>query len=278
VAYIIEGHRAKGDDIKLREFSRQQLWRQAKQNPITISFDLLHRAHRENRLVAIYPEVVSGNPLGVSRVVRWVLLVPPPVITQTWAPTDLIVAYQKAYIHLHNRLPNIRRPLKIDVNLMYTFLDYDYQNHNQHRQGTCFTTRKAFYFEAIGCGPLKLSHDPVGSFCFEPQHNLRPKELEILFNRCETFYSYDPFTFHVLIAAMCGCLVIIKPMTIMSAQEFQSWCPLARYGIAYGDTPEQRKHAEQTRHLVKPLVKSAIQENNKNIRRAMNQIHKLICA
>lgn len=269
-AYVVPGHVRKGVDLDKNHFSKKLLDDLRKTSPGVVPHAILQN---RDKFVAIYPEVVEGNPLDARRVVRWILLVPPKDVPPTWdLETDLILGFMPIYITLYNRLklgPNLR----CDATLFYAFLDHDYQDYGRERHGACCTTRKAWYFEKLGCGKVQLNHDPMNCFCFEPSYDLRPKDLETLHNACETFHSYDPLTFHILIAAMCGCTSIVHPLPCISLEEFHSQCgPLTKFGVAYGDSPDQVAHARATKHLVKDLVKQTVATNAHRTRQALDEI------
>jgi hypothetical protein len=55
---------------------------------------------RRDKDIVVYPETIEGNPLGVVRVVRWLLYFPRMQIAETWSETDSIVAYNHTFVEL----------------------------------------------------------------------------------------------------------------------------------------------------------------------------------
>nr|VFJ62070.1 MAG: hypothetical protein BECKDK2373C_GA0170839_109321 [Candidatus Kentron sp. DK] len=78
---------------------------------------------------------------------------------------------------------------------------------------------------------------------------LSHKETAEIFNRCETFHCHDPYTAYSVFAVFCGCTTIVYPETGVSEAD---WRPIEeRWGIAYGNSPEQIAFAQSTRHKMR---------------------------
>ena len=84
------------------------------------------------------------------------------------------------------------------------------------------------------------------------------KYIDIFKNKTY-FISYDPFSFTQIIAALCGCISIVKPIDGIDFSTFINSEPLVKYGIAYGR--DTIKHAKDTRHLLIDHISNLYNEN-----------------
>ena len=84
------------------------------------------------------------------------------------------------------------------------------------------------------------------------------------------FLSFDPFTFMSIIASLCGCISVVKKISIISYEEWIKCDPFIKYGIAYGD--EGVEHASNTQHLLLDHITNMYSENENNIINLMKKI------
>ena len=84
------------------------------------------------------------------------------------------------------------------------------------------------------------------------------------------FLSFDPFTFMSIIASLCGCISVVKKISIISYEEWMKCDPFIKYGIAYGN--EGIEHALNTQHLLLDHITNMYLENEGNI---INSIKKI---
>lgn len=228
-----------------------------------------HELIRSRNYIALYPEVIPGNPLRAKHVIRWILLIPPSGISKSWKPTDRIIEFLPVFLHLYNKRHPELPDLVPCASLFAPFCNHTYPNHRGVRSGTCFTVRKAFACWHTSRS-IQLMHDPVDSIRFEPGYSLEQEKQIDVFHKCERFYSYDCFTFLSVIAAMCGCLSIVAPAMDLTLDEFYKLGgPLVQNGIAYGDSPEQLRHAQTTAPLVHAEVQACIQQVPRDAQRLL---------
>jgi O-antigen biosynthesis protein len=148
--------------------------------------------------IAVYPEVVSGNPLGQDVVVRWLLNKPGHLGgDEKPAPTD-IVFHWDAWV-LTPDISSHRLALPIIDERIF---NNDANPHNQARSGFCYYAHK--YLAFGGKIDPWLSQNGV-SLC----HDIpRPPEEIADILRCSTvLYCYEPSAI-VLEAFACGCPVV----------------------------------------------------------------------
>lgn len=186
--------------------------------------------------IVIYPEIIEGNPIGGSCVVRYLLNFPgllggpsrvdPSEFTISWAkgmnisapPDDEFVLYIPV----------------VDQSVFYPPKD------EVVRSGSCFYWEKYKYFlEGT------LTHNDPDSFEIRRQGPsiLSPTEIASLFRRSELFYCYENSMLS-LEAMLCGC-----PVVLMPNEHFQSvigGSDLGMDGMAWGNSPAEIERARAT--------------------------------
>lgn len=168
--------------------------------------------------IVVYPEIVEGNPLGGSRVVRWLLHKPGYHTGKAvFGEGDLFFFFQKAFDDpLYNKNPD---------NLLQTFFvrdDVYRQTNFGVRDGVAYILRK-------GKDRL-IVHDVNNSILVDGKTHAEAAEI---FNRVRVCISYDLYTMYSMYAALCGCDSVVVPIDGVSKEE---WIPepSGRYGLAYG--------------------------------------------
>lgn len=163
--------------------------------------------------VVVYPEIVAGNPLDSSKVVRW-LLYTPGLHTGTvdFGRNDPVFYYGLAFKDREAQSLRISRMIP----------DYRQANFGE-RSGSAVIVRK-------GAGRSLTAHPADAVDVDEMPH----AERAAVFNRVERLYCYDPHTFHCVYAALCGCVPIVIPEPGVSEEAWQP-DPRLRLGIAYGE-------------------------------------------
>ena len=173
------------------------------QNNIYNNFSLTKTLSDVDTTIVIYGETIKGNPLNAKHIIRWILA-PIGICSlidnyKTWNPNDLVY-----YFNSEDKF--IKEPEKVGKEyklLNILFINPNAINFNlQSRSGTCHTFRKSHYHKN-----LLLIH-PKGSFEITRSHT--QKECIKIFNKYRYFISYDPLTFLSVIAALCGCVSIVK--------------------------------------------------------------------
>jgi hypothetical protein len=181
--------------------------------------------------IVVYPEIVTGNPLGAGRVVRW-LMYPPSLrgTRDSFGPNDL-------YFKVSDFSDDVS--LTGGAPLLHLFSVHPaYSDRGiRTRRGTCYMLRKQTN--------KPILHDPDRDTCLD---GLGHAEIADHFNRCERFICYDEATMFAQFAALCGCLPIVVPGIYQTREEWTADRPIARYGVAFG--LDDTDHAIKTRHLL----------------------------
>jgi hypothetical protein len=185
------------------------------------------------RAVVVYPEIVMGNPLRASNVVRWLLYKP-----------GMLHPYRFGHHEMFFRaaemcdLPEVTGG---SPDLYLWKVNPLYRNEGRpDRKGACYIVRK-------GRAKPRIP-ETEGAIQVDGRSH---EEIAAIFNSCETFYSYDEATMYSQFAALCGCLSIVVPGDFAASRE--DWVarhPIARFGVAYGTDPAELEHARATRDLL----------------------------
>ena len=98
------------------------------------------------------------------------------------------------------------------------------------------------------------------------------KEYIDYFLKKDFFISFDPFTFMLIIASLCGCISVVKKINNISYDVWMNCDPFIKYGIAYGQ--EGIEHALKTQHLLLDHITNMYSENENNVINLMKNIEK----
>lgn len=180
--------------------------------------------------VAIYPEVVTGNPLKADNVVRWVLNTTGVVggDERTWGPKDISFLFSSAY----NVTPAKQANCKGVMAVFEYHLD-KFKNEHKERDISCsYVVRKGKDKREVWHNGESLNidgYEELGGNTY----------LADIFNRSHVFLSYDHACFLSVQAALCGAMSVVVPDPNMSERDWHSKFEYFKYGIAYGcDLPQ----------------------------------------
>lgn len=185
--------------------------------------------------IAVYPEIVSGNPLGSANVVRWILYKP-----RAFGSGEYFIAPNKDEEVFYFQMPFIADigwiPPANHLRLQWLREDIFFDPGAVERTTICKMVRKGNTQASCNTNVPELAIELDGK-CNE--------EIAEIFKCSKFFYCYDLYTMYCEYAALCGCVPIVIPQTGISLYD---WRPENdRYGIAYGDSAEQLEWAHQTR-------------------------------
>lgn len=168
--------------------------------------------------IAIYPEIVNGNPLHGSTIVRY-LLNSPGVMSMNGLPSP--TSFDKT-----DKLWYFSRLFGKSEEDNYLFLPI-INTHLFKDQGKK-RTKKAVLF---GKGQDMNKH-PKDCIVIDREIAQDQQVLADLLNVCQVVYIYDPVTAFSEVARLCGCRVVIFPSTY-TKEEFSVYEP-GLEGISWG--------------------------------------------
>ena len=224
----------------------------------------IFRANKKNaeiikQSIIIYPETVSGNPLGAKHIVRWLLHQP---------------GYHTGKINyssgeLYFRYSSMIKPFSIcgskTSNLVMTIAHHPIEFYNKNnmaesRKGTAYCLRK-------GKGK-EICHNLHDSILIDGKSH---KDIAGIFKRVKRFYSYDTLTAYSRYATLCGCESVVIPDPGVNIDE---WRPdiTIRYGLSYGETDEQLQFAHDTTELALADIQNKMDASKEIARKAIQEM------
>lgn len=171
----------------------------------------------DDDFIAVYPEVVSGNPLNATHVIRWFLNKPGFFTNQINYGQNELYFYYAKHFNCFKLNPNLDRKLT----LLWVNNTVFKQTNFGERSGTCYMLRKG--------GDRPIIHGLSDSICLDGRSN---KDIAAIMNQCKQFICYDLYTMYSRYAVMCGCESIVVPDPDLSEDDWRE--ESLRYGIAYG--------------------------------------------
>ncbi|WP_434656475.1 glycosyltransferase [Pseudomonas sp. R3-56] len=197
--------------------------------------------HRSQGLepIAVYPEIIDGNPLGAGIVVRYLLNQPGYLGgSGIYEPDDLLFAYSRGLLQPGTPEENILHLPAIDLSIFCPPV-----NPAKRIPGkVCYYQGRAAQAK-IDPGLL-----PPDATEITPEFPDSWEGLADLFQQCEYFYLAERSGLAAE-AALCGCISIVLPGKYAQGQlsEFEN----KNYGTAWGNTPEAIERARQTLPLLR---------------------------
>jgi hypothetical protein len=176
--------------------------------------------------IVVYPDIVQGNPLSFTTVVRWWL-----GITQPAPEHEIVFSYME----------NQRTLASAKYNLgVWHIEDYFKLPENNDRENVCFTVHKGTSVPRI----------PETKGAIEIAHQFPRRDLSDLFKSSQMFYSYDDLTMLSVESRLCGCPVKIVGYTNMTEESIKQ-NPFTNYGVSLPGKPIHQMEEEL------PLFKNA---------------------
>lgn len=183
----------------------------------------------KNKLVVIYPEIISGNPFQAKNVVRWILYDTNNRIENSWQLTDEYFYFNNLF--KTNRIENNKKIL----NCFYFQLDKLYDM-NLTRDGYCHIDK-----HPRGVLPENLVKEYNSEEISKGFNQHGYDWLRRKLNEKKYFITNDPVTYYSTMAALCGCVSVIIDRKMTKEERENSI--VHKYGVAFGfDEIEQAKN------------------------------------
>lgn len=222
------------------------------------------RVVKEPDVFVLYPERIRGNPLRAPRVIRWLLMIPPKAILDSYDPQDILVGYCGIYETLAPIVAGytVPRPVCTVCLICLPTLPATLLAQPKEPGLVVWTKRKR---AAMVCDPHGLP--PVASLVDSFVRRVEEIDYGTIFERAllmlrqaSFFVCYDPFCFYALLAAMLDTDVVIYPIPGVTGQEYREHSPMMRFGVAYGldELPRARATRGFTRDYLQTLAKNNI--------------------
>jgi hypothetical protein len=171
--------------------------------------------------VAVYPEVVFGNPFGLKNIARWVLYhsgFHRKMNCTSYGEVEF--KFDKNYngsaiqgfSETSDIILNIFMPRKIHYQTLKNNVEQSMDNLLSNRKGTAYIIRKGKFYPH----PL-ISED---SICVDGKN---ADEIMEIMKKVKHFVSFDPYTYYSTIAVVYGCYSLILPPLNQSKKELINW-------------------------------------------------------
>ena len=214
----------------------------------------LHHLIMAEDLVVIYPEVISGNPVGVKKVARWLLHDPGRLTGKVYYETGEIY-FPYTHFTADLKIPHSKTSSSVILIQHTPFEVFNTNGVAAKRAGSAYCLRKG--------KDRKIIHDLQDSICID---DLTQDEVAKVFKKVEYFYAYDTRTFYSQLAALCGCKSIIIPHPHLDVHDDPSFL----LGVAYGMKDLER--AEQTKPLLLQQLKKEEESSRENAIKMLKEI------
>jgi hypothetical protein len=214
---------------RIKYWNRARLARKRKQPPPrgrdllchqTMPIPTLRHLPKEP-FVAVYPEIVDGNPFGAPHVVRWLLhRAGFHNNAARFTQGEVTFFYQAAFAE-----GTVEVDQKRHLQVRWLRTDIYRDEMLPERSGSCRMVRKG-----TGTFSPGLAEGDAAPLLDGMTH----AQIAAIFNRCDRFYCHDPYTMYLYYAALCGCIPIVVPQPGLDAKSWRDGFEL-KQGVAYGE-------------------------------------------
>lgn len=192
---------------------------------------------KQHDVVAIYPEIIVGNPYGAKYVVRWLLYYPgarngPSVFDES----EYVFAYQRGFVEdtIYKDNPslfvletNVDKFYSTDTPRTYDAVLVRKGSLNGHQE---YHDRYIKYYEPHA----NLVKNHLLIFDQMINDGVSYQELNNHLNTIKYFVTFDHATYHSILASLAGCISVVIPVDGLSKEQWKKQLPIAKYGVAYG--------------------------------------------
>lgn len=186
--------------------------------------------------VAVYPEIVKGNPTEAKTVVRYILAPPGEMMGSIDKPEegDIVYSFSKFIYKVDD-----------DHTMFLPILNtHLFKDQKRKRTKTCVIVGKG----------IDTNLHPDNAIYIDRILAQDQQALADLLNECHVMYCYDYRTAMTEIARLCGCRVVIIPSKF-TKEEFAEYEP-GMNGISWGDKEEVKLDTEAFRDHYLSLIKT----------------------
>lgn len=188
--------------------------------------------------IVVYPESISGNPLGAKHIIRYILNYPNLLGgDQDYDAHEMVYAYSRTLAEYAG--------IKMDRVLFLPASDpklFTPPPANTPRHGSCFYAAKYRDFHKGTLLPITANSTEITRY--QPDSPTKQQIAE-LFRKSEIFYTYED-TALAIEAALCGCPTVFIPNEHL--RKSLGLADLGMDGFAWGTDPDEIARAKATVH------------------------------
>ena len=194
--------------------------------------------------IAIYPEIMRGNPAEADHVVRYILN-KPGLMTTNGEPGPTVFPH-KDKIYVFSELYNTLNVDKDHIMFLPVL--------NLHLFKVTNTNKRKVNCKLIGKGSDLHLPEANDAQVITREFANDQAALADLLNKCEVMYSYDNNSAMFEIARLCGCRVVVIP-SMYTKEEFNKYEP-GMNGISYGLEEDIPLDVQEFRNHYRGMVKT----------------------
>lgn len=186
--------------------------------------------------IAVYPEVIYGNPLKAPVVARYLLNAPGHLGGDySYDKNELLFSYLPYYVPEQMVAESFYLPAT-DISIFNNLDNPD----DQCRQGIYYY---AFKYLSKGGKLTEVANNAIDLAQLAQRQQLTPPQLAALLRRAELLYCYEPSQI-IIEANLCGCPVAYVPTDYLKENPAKSL--LGENGAVFGVTPDAIAQAKAT--------------------------------
>ncbi|MBZ0105878.1 MAG: hypothetical protein K8H84_09635 [Sulfuricella denitrificans] len=212
---------------------------------------VLRQHHASGRVpIMVYPEIISGDPLGAGGVVvRWLLNRPGHIGGDaTFPKEDLIFAYDPIYLP-----PGMKGEMLHIPTCDLSIFNNDNNPNDDKRDLVCFYAHK--YLHNGGT----LTEHVKGAVSLCKDQKLTHHEIAAILRRSRLLYVYEP-TVMIAEALLCGC-----PISVIETDYWRQNMPNYSYikdtGLVMADSAESLELAKANIHHYRTYHENVVLKN-----------------
>lgn len=206
----------------------------------------------DDETFVIYPEMDVGNSMNAKNVIRWVLY--GAHMYEQYSPDEIIYYY--APFCKNNTM------IRQQLNILYVPPGVTNQNRDRPNE-LCYIVKKGWQLPAIR--RMGSRFQTISGTCLD--HVTTHNELIEIFNTTTYFYCYDPCSFLVLFALMCGCIVYKEPVEGYTEEEWM-------YAMSFHNSGRLKGFAYGVENL--QYARDTIQDAGESCRRIFENSDKTV--
>jgi hypothetical protein len=228
-----------------------KIWSHADFSEYTLFPNYTDQIGFDEDTIVVYPEMILGNPIPAKRIVRWVLF--GAHLYDQYQPDEMIYYFDpfcqnhfpKKVLQCFNIPPDLCLPTE------------------PRTEESCFVLKKGY--KSAWVRDNFYANHPTG---FDLSLLRQNSEIIEVLKKTKYFHCYDPASFVIVMALLCGCIVIKHPY--IEGQTREQWEHSVGFGyigkvkgLAYGD--EDLSYAESTIHEAPEYIKKLFEFADKTL-------------
>ena len=217
-----------------------------------------------DRAVAIYPEIVFGNPFQFKNVARWILYhagFHRKMSCTSYGEVEF--KFDKDYAgstidgfsEASDIILHILMPRKPEYQTLTNNINKNYEYLHSNKKGTAYCIRKGKFYSH----PL-IQED---SICIDGKNSQETREI---MTKVKYFVSFDPYTYYSSMAVVYGCHSLVLPSLDLSKKEIIEWKKRFNKEPWLAFSEDELDLSWEKRHKLLENFNSSLQKSRQNVK------------